>query len=303
MSRIGLGIDVGGSATRWTLVAPDGAVLGSGDATPFTGHIFSPAAEANVSRILNGLSNDVLTRGQPGCVFAGVTGLSASTPPADFVRGVLAGALGLPREAVTVCGDTYLAYRAVFEPGEGILVYAGTGSIATVAHGPDEGILVGGKGNLLDDAGSAFWIAARALRRVLRAEEAMPGSGWSSPVGTRLAAVIGGTDWPSVRAYVYAGDRGRVAMLAREVGEAASAGDIEALRLIEAAGRELARLANVLVARAGARPVALAGSASRIHPALFASFRAAVEADVEVFEDRSDAGLAAARLAAGLPAR
>ena len=70
--------------------------------------------------------------------------------------------------------DIELACRASFAPGHGILVMAGTGSIA--AHLRADSLLerAGGRDSLLDDGGSGYWIAREALRGVWRREDATP---------------------------------------------------------------------------------------------------------------------------------
>lgn len=301
---LGLGIDVGGTATRWTLADAAGRAAASGTAPPFTGHIFTDDVRARVAGLIADLARDVVAAGRPDGIFAGVTGLGPATPQAAFLIDLLARETGVAPARIAAVGDTELAYRACFQPGAGILVYAGTGSVATHIAADGAELLIGGRGVLIDDGGSAFWIAARALRHVLRAEESQPGSGWGTPLGQHLAAGVGGATWEAARAHVYGGDRGRMAQLARGVGLAAGAGDAAALAILARAGAELARLAHVLIGRIGDKPVALAGAAQKIHPGLFAAFRAAIPAHVPVVADASDAALAAAVLAAGgLPAR
>ena len=133
-------------------------------------------------------------------------------------------------------------------------------------------IRVGGRGNLIDDGGSGFWIAREALRAVLRSEEEKPGAGWTTTLGLPRRA-LGGTDWNIVRSFVYGGDRGKIGSLARAVGEAAQENDKTALRILRKAGKELARLANALIKRLGPRPVALVGGSARLHPLLSDAFR------------------------------
>jgi N-acetylglucosamine kinase-like BadF-type ATPase len=163
---------------------------------------------------------------------------------------MLAGALGLSEERVVVAEDMWIAYLSAFAPGEGVLVYSGTGSIGYFLGADKEVIRVGGRGSLIDDGGSAFWIAVHALRHVLRAEEERPRSGWATPLGAALARAVGGEGWNEVRTFVYGGDRGRIGLLARAVAEAADT-DGAAREILDAAGRELARLGATLIRRVG----------------------------------------------------
>jgi N-acetylglucosamine kinase-like BadF-type ATPase len=60
--------------------------------------------------------------------------------------------------------DVELAHRAAFAGGPGILVLAGTGSIALARDRRGRGQRAGGWGPLLGDDGSGFWIGRSALR-------------------------------------------------------------------------------------------------------------------------------------------
>jgi glucosamine kinase len=295
---LGLGIDAGGTATRWRLAADGAEPVAGGTVEPLSGHIYSPEAEARARRIVAALAEAATVHGRPGAVVAGVTGLAREVPTVALLRGLLAGAFGLPEERVRVGEDMWIAYLAQFAPGEGYLVYSGTGSIGYFLD-PDGGAVpVGGRGYLIDDAGSGFWIAREALRAVLRPEEEAPGSGWPTPLGRALAGRIGGTAWAEVRAFVYGGDRGRIGSLAPAVADAALEGDADALRILGEAGRELARLALSLIHRLGPRPVALAGGSARLHPRIAETFRAALPAAIPVLARDRDAALTAAHLAA-----
>ena len=251
---LGLGIDAGGTATRWRLVAADGSPLARGAAEPLSGHIFSAAAEARARGIVAAMAQAVARAGRPDGIVAGITGLSREAPAVSLLQGVLADAFAVPDTRVFVAEDMWIAYLSHFALGEGILVYSGTGSIGYFLGEDKETIRIGGHGNLIDDGGSGFWIAREALKAVLRADEEEPGAGWNTALGRTLAAAVGGATWNSVRTFVYGGDRGRIGSLGRAVGDAARQGDGAALRILSEAGRELARLATSLIRRVAPAP-------------------------------------------------
>lgn len=296
---LGLGIDAGGTATRWRLADADGAAQAEGTVDPLSGHIFSAAAETRARDIIADLAAAV-GRQRPRGIVAGITGLDRDAPAVALLQGIFAETFGIDASRIFVAEDMWIAYLSYFALGEGILVYSGTGSIGYYLGADKQTIRIGGRGNLIDDGGSGFWIAREALKAVWRAEEDQPGSGWRTILGARLADAVGGTEWNDVRSYVYGGDRGKIGSLARSVGEAGAAGDATALAILRAAGGELARLATSLIRRVGARPVALVGGGSRVHPCIAESFRAALPARVEVITAEVDAALTAARLAASL---
>lgn len=297
---LGLGIDVGGTATRWRLAAADGRIVAEGATTPFAGHLFSRAAEEQAEAAMAAIEAEASPFGRPAGIVAGVTGLTPGTPAEAFIAGLLARTFAIAGERVRVRDDMWIAYLSHFAPGEGFLIYSGTGSIGYHLTAAEEAVRVGGRGNLIDDAGSGFWIAREALKLIWRAEEEEPGAGWTTPLGTAMAAAVGGTDWSTVRAFVYGGGRGAIGTLARPVAAAAEAGDGQALAILQAAGRELARLARCLIRRLGPHPLALAGGAAGLHPAIRAAFAADLPDAGPVSVATAEPAATAARLAATL---
>lgn len=293
----GLGIDAGGTATRWHVADAAGAKLASGQAPPMSGHLFSDAARQHARAVIDAIAEAAARTVAVTGIVAGVTGLTRGSAGAQLVGDMLAARFTLPASRILVEEDLWVAYRCCFEPGQGILLYSGTGSIGYHVTATSEVVRVGGRGALIDDAGSAFWIAREALRGTLRADEERPGSGWSTKLGRALAAAIGGTEWDAVRTFVYGGARGDMASLARAVATAAVEGDETALGILREAGREIARLGNVLIGRVGVLPVAVTGGALRLHPAMLKSLCAALPAEARPKVVDIDSAAAAALIA------
>ncbi len=290
-----LGLDAGGTQTRWALADATGAVQAEGHAPPISGlMLLDEPGRAALAEALQALAAALPAGTVLRSAWAGVTGVDAA------LATLIAEALGLPAAAVRVCSDIELACRAAFAPGEGLVVYAGTGSIAALLAADGTLHRAGGRGAVIDDAGGGHWIAREALRLVWRAEDAAPGAGVATPLGRALARAVGGDDWPATRAYVYGASRGELGTLAVAVAAAAQAGDAAALALLQQAGAELARLAQALHGRLGAGlPVALAGRVFDLHPAVEAALREALPG-VAVHRSAEPAQHAAARLAAAL---
>ena len=257
-----LGIDGGASSTKWALFSADGAVLRQGRLGSMTGHLFSPEDEAALRSRLADLADTLESR--PGAVVAGISGLQGHAGP--IFRAALADTFGLPERLIRVVSDLQLAYAAHFPPGEGVLVYAGTGSVACFYTPGGELLRAGGHGFLLGDEGGAFWQGRQALRAVLHAQD--EGRPLPTLLAQELSTLIGNLDWPQVRAWVYGGGRGAVATLAPAVDLAALAGDVVAQEVMQQAGRALADLALVIQNRVsseyqpGSPPVALCGGAA-----------------------------------------
>lgn len=292
-----LGLDVGGTQTRWAVADAAGTVHREGQAAGFSGTQLHDAADRTA--VAHALRAVAAAAGPVQRALAGVTGLDAAQAPQ--LEAMLAQALALGSTAVQVVSDIELACRAHFAPGEGVLVYAGTGSIAAFidAHGTLH--RAGGRGPVIDDAGGGHWIAREALRQVWRAEDETPGARARSPLAQRLSQAIGGDDWTATRQWVHGATRGELGTLALAVAAAAQE-DPAALALLHAAGTELARLAQALRHRFGPLPVALAGRVFDLHPAVQAGLQQALPPGTRVQHARTPAQVAAARIAARMRA-
>ena len=293
---IGLGIDAGGTQTRWALAAPGGVILAEGTVAGLSAlQMSTPDGRASVQATFAALAGAVLAHAQPVRVRAGLTGFGGD---GEQLTHWLAGLLGIEPGAIAMCNDIEIAYRASFTPGAGYLVYAGTGSIGAFIDGDGVFHRAGGRGVVLDDGGGGFWIAREALRHIWRREDEAPGSWEASAMARAVFAQVGGSDWAYSRQFMYGQERGEVGKLALAV--AASAGeDPAADAILLEAGRELGRLARALIERFGPRPVALAGRAAQLHPSIAASMRASLPPDCIITQDAMRAHHAAARLAAG----
>lgn len=274
--RLGLGLDAGGTQTRWALASPDGTLLAEGQVATIAGaQLASDDGRQAVASALAQAATAASAHGVATAVTAGVTGLGAEHALA--LHTLLARAFALPLSAVGSMSDIELACHAAFAPGKGYVVYAGTGSIAAFID--DAGALhrAGGRGAVIDDAGGGHWIARQALCAIWRAEDASPSAWRASPLAQALFNTLGGCDWAATRSWVYGATRGELGTLALAVAKAAHDGDSVALALLQDAGRELARLAVALHRRLGARPVALAGRVFDLHPAIEAAVRSSLQ--------------------------
>ena len=87
---LGLGIDAGGTATRWRLADANGACVAQGTVAPLTGHLFSAAAEERARQIVLDMAQAVLKTGRPLGIIAGITGLTRDTPAEATMRALFA---------------------------------------------------------------------------------------------------------------------------------------------------------------------------------------------------------------------
>jgi len=293
MSDFYLGLDVGGTASRWALADASAAIVRRGSLGGATGHLFAEGPRENFIRMIEGVAV-ALDGVKPAGVFAGVTGLG----PGAYAEAktIISPRLGIAPDAIWLDDDIVLAYRAAFQPGEGHLVSAGTGSIGMHVDAEGRMIRVGGRGLLIDDGGSGTWIALTALDRMFRLIDEHGTPKGAEILADAVAAAVGGEGWDAVRAYIYGSDRGRIGMLATNIAEAANAGDPLALAVLADAGRELARLAQALSGRVGPRPVAFIGGIVSLHPVIVETLSASLPGTKLVFP-RIDAAARAAALA------
>lgn len=294
MSELGLGIDAGGTQTRWALADAAGAIVAEGSVAGMSAtQMGSTAGRDAVRGIFAMLATQVLAAGQPVRVCAGLTGFDGvSTQAAQM----LAEVLKITPSAISMRNDVEIAYLDSFAPGEGYLVYAGTGSIAAFIDTNGQFHRAGGRGVTLDDGGGGFWIAREAMRHIWRLEDEQPGVWQQSAMARAVFAQIGGSEWSLSRQFIYGQDRGAIGQLALAVAASADA-DPVARNILERAGSELARIALALVGRYGERPIALGGRAAHLHPLIAQSMRAALPVELSLAQRHTLAHHAAARIA------
>ena len=298
-NRLGLGIDAGGTQTRWALVRTSGEIVASGEVAGLTAlQINSASGTQRIRETLADLAAATKAYGQPLCVYAGLTGFSEG---GDSLRALLAEQLGVGTSAVALASDIEIACLDLYAPGEGYVVYAGTGSIAAFIDANGTLHRAGGRGVLLDDAGGGFWIAKQALQHIWRQEDERPESWRDSSMACEIFKRIGGNDWAHTRQFVYGStyedSRGEIGKLSMAVAAVADV-DPFAKRILDSAGAELARLGSAMISRFGPRPITLTGRAAQLHPAIFRAMRAALPESIPLQIKVSDAHIAAARIAA-----
>ncbi len=302
MAPLFIGLDAGGTATRWVAMDADGLFVAEGQCNGVSGlHIANPDKRSELLATLQSLAAAVCMHGRVQAIYAGVTGISDPHAALTLELNMLiADAFGVPRAAVACHSDMDVAYRAAFDVGRGVLVYAGTGSIAT--YRDPQGALhrAGGLGYALGDEGGGYWIAKEALAAIWRREDDQPGSWKDSPLANAVFAHLGSSDWATTRHFVYGSDRGVVGRLALAVAQAAHQQDAQASALLHRAGLELGRLAAVLRKRFGPMPVTAAGRVLLLHPLVGEGLAASLPADCPLTLRQLQPHHAAARRALAL---
>ena len=204
---------------------------------------------------------------------------------------------------VRVLADGEVALATAFGTGPGILVNAGTGSIAYARDPAGAVHRAGGYGWQLGDEGGGYWLGRRALDVAARAQD---GRGEGSTLLARLLGALGLQHFDDLVRWTATATPTQMAALAPHVLNAAREGEGVARQAVDDAARELVDLAAALARHFPGTepvPVALAGGLLLPQSPLTAAFRerlGTVLKRARLVPDRIDSALGALRLAAEL---
>ncbi|GAC1303766.1 MAG: BadF/BadG/BcrA/BcrD ATPase family protein [Vulcanimicrobiaceae bacterium] len=242
MNALAIGVDAGGTATV-AAAAVDGIYErsvrgGPANASSLGTAAASAAIAATVRELAGTRTVEALFVAAAGC-------------GRDESRDALLAALreAFPQIArVAVEDDTRVALRAGIDEGPGVVVIAGTGSVA-YAEADGRRIRVGGAGYLLGDEGSAFAIGMAGLRLLARHYD---GRARADETLALVARTFDVTDRESLLARTYGVplDVARVASLAPAIVAFAGKGNRASTKIVQSAAQELGDLVRAAVAQA-----------------------------------------------------
>ncbi len=246
--RVVVGVDAGGSRT----IAA--AARGGEQPHTFTGEAANPsvlgidgAVDAIAGAVAGALRDDTASAIVVGAAGAGNAEIASAMMHALRAR--------FPDALVAVTHDARIALRGAIPGGDGIVLIAGTGSLAYAELG-GRSFRAGGGGYALGDEGSGFAIGSAALRLLLRLFE---GRGASNPLLEALASHTGAAGARELLSYVYGGGTpvATVAAIAPIVLKFANEGERSANKIVQAAALELFELVRAVCGLAGAGAVEL----------------------------------------------
>lgn len=290
-----IGVDGGGTRTS-VAVSRGGAIVGRAEGPgsavrPGRSLVSATTIADTVRRALSAageLTGDVLV--------AGVAGAGRETEARELQQ-ALRGE-GIARKVV-VTTDIAIALQGALSGGAGIVLSAGTGSIAVGRDAAGTEYRAGGYGWQMGDEGSGYAIGRAALGAVSRAVDCR---GAETGLSSRLAAATRSEDFNALVRWTATAGPAEVASLALHVLAEAAAGDAVASAIVHYAAEELAQLVISIRKRmeGDAVPVALSGGLLND-----ATFRAAVQArlakhGLTVAAGAVDAVSGAISMAAGL---
>jgi N-acetylglucosamine kinase-like BadF-type ATPase len=168
----------------------------------------------------------------------------------------------IPARHYLLTSDAAIALAAAVRDAPGIIVIAGTGSIAFARNNQGEILRAGGWGVPFDDRGSGYDLGRKAVGAAL---EAFDGRGLHTLLMDRICRHLELADIAGIISKEL--EQQQIAALFPLVMEAARDGDLVARHLCDDAGRDLANLAVALLKRAGwtrrATPVVTTGGVFR----------------------------------------
>lgn len=247
-----IGVDAGGTKTSACAFSPEGELLAQYVKGPALFTADAQQAQANVLAAIDAcraaLSMDC------AYIAVGAAGLRGKGTAPELAA-LLREKYRCPAAAVD---DGLLALYAKLRGEDGVLVIAGTGSVACAKAGRDC-LCSGGWGMLLDDRGSGTAIALEALRRLLkRYDTGVP----LLPMDEALLRRMDCASPVRIPGFVYGVNKAQIAALAPVVMEYAEAGCGEANSILTQAGEGLAAMSADAPRRLGLTAPRTAASGS-----------------------------------------
>jgi N-acetylglucosamine kinase-like BadF-type ATPase len=235
--KLFLAVDGGQTSTKAVLADAEGRILARTSAGP-SNHTEESGGPERLSRVTRSIVAGLFE-------LAGINGAPSFVAACFGMTGETAMKTRILREVVStgqlsVVHDSVNALEGASAGEPGIIVIAGTGSVARGRNARGRDLRVGGWGHLFGDEGSAYWIGREAIRAA--AAEA-DGFGQKTHISRLLLERLSATSAYHVMEMYYSGRFGRdhLAGLAVWVNEAAERGDSVAERILKEAGRLLAQ--------------------------------------------------------------
>ena len=277
-----LGVDGGGSKTRFLLTDEHGNVLGTHTAgSAYHLEIGLDALEAMLAHgIASTLQQAAVAPSELTFAFLGLPAYGEDRSLQARLDAAPAAALPTGRYR---CGnDVVCGWAGALAGSDGINIVAGTGSIAYGEYG-GRSARAGGWGELFSDEGSAHWLAREGLRLFSRMSDGRSPRGALHGILRRHFSLQDDLDLCAAIYGKSMAQRSQLAQLSRLVAEAANAGDPAAGALFTQAATELADIVDAvrdqLQVPAGLDlPLSYSGGLFQLSKLLLEPFQAALAA-------------------------
>ena len=261
MKKLYIGFDGGQSGSRAVVALGDGKILAFGSG-PACDHITAPQGYERNKAAIHGAISDALSMAGASCEDIAAVGLGLTSAPRElnaqptFEKIVLE--IAQP-EHIWIDHDAATNLAGATAGGPGVMVIAGSGSIAYGINEAGEEGRAGGLGYLMGDEGSAWWIGITALQAAAAAAD---GRG---PATDILPFVLDHYNLPTIRhihTFLYADTfmRPMVSDITVDIARLAENDDVARGIMEDAANR----LANMVMATI--RQIHTAGDAVGVFP-------------------------------------
>jgi glucosamine kinase len=241
-----IGIDGGATATRAVVLDENGTELGRGESGPaLTGRPGHPIALEAVLTAVKRAAKAADIELPAAVLCAGLAGVGRETERQTTESSL--GVCGLASK-IRVITDAEAALFDAHGDGPGLLLIAGTGSIAMGRAEDGREARAGGWGTLLGDEGGGYDIGLRALRAAAWAAD---GRGGETELLTRLSSDLAIAEPQGLIRWVATAAKADIAALAPIICEVAETGDGVAAGIIHDAVTSLERHVAALLTHLG----------------------------------------------------
>jgi glucosamine kinase len=237
-----LGIDGGGTKTR-CVIGDEKSELS-----------VATSSSSKVQRVGEACARDALAGAvHEACVHAGISPRQIVRSCAGITGAARPEIVGVMRDLMTsivdgqveIVGDIEIAFEDGFGSGPGLMLIAGTGSIAFGRNKKGESARAAGWGYPISDEGSGQWIGAEAVREALHARDRCQPAGLLND----LIEKLGASSFEDFIVRLNANPPVDFATLFPTVLAASGQGDSVASEILTRAGRELSIIAGIVIER------------------------------------------------------
>lgn len=239
--KLFLGVDGGQTATKVVIGDERGQIVSQANGGPCN-HTEEPGGPERLEQVVRSTVEQSLQRLHIAtlqqCEFAGACfGMTGETEIKDRVIRPM-----FRTSHLSVVHDSVNALEGATAGQAGLIVIAGTGSVARGRDSQGRDLRVGGWGHQFGDEGSAYWIGREAVRATAAEHD---GIGQKTVLTPMLFHRLSVKSAYELMAKYYSGEfsRDHLAGLAAWVNEAAESDDAVALEILRKAGSDLAQYA------------------------------------------------------------
>ena len=254
-----MGIDGGGSNLRIVIATSDLVQISSSHGSTVNPSIvgFETAQQLIRSKIQEGLTNANLTADQISGVGIGIAGADVNHA-GEWLKRTIRHVI--PNASLALSSDYEIALTGAIGERNGVLILAGTGSVAYGVRADGQSILLGGWGYLLGDEGSGYWLGMEAIKACIHDIEKR-----GQPTSLTDAILYNHhlNKRTDLLNWIYSETRiAEIAQFATIVLDHAKQGDAVALDIVQRGAKYLAVMVNAIYKHLDTNtlPIAFAGS-------------------------------------------